>query len=264
MENIFVQIGEHIASIYSTSEKLINWVKTYFQIVERNHVVKMNTPNLSIHIENNYGVPFVDYNVEIRSDSDKITYRRADYLIDVNSTYNEATISVYDELALKHALHNLYSAFIVHNRWGLLIHSSCVDHQGKAYLFSGPSGAGKSTVAKLSAPRPLLSDEATIVKIDENEIKVFDSPFRSELTTSYVHQSCHLSAIYLLIQSLDVKALPVKKSDAMLGIMDKIFYWHHDSLETAKLLDMCKQLVEKIPVYEMYFQKNDSFWELIS
>lgn len=264
MENIFVQIGEHTVSISSTSEKLMDWIKIHFQIVERNHDAKINLLDLSIHIKDNYGVPFVDYNVEICSDSDKITYRRADYLIDVNSTYNEATISVYDELALKHALHNLYSAFIIHNRWGLLIHSSCVDHQGEAYLFSGQSGAGKSTVAKLSAPRPLLSDEATIVKIDENEIKVFDSPFRSELTTSYGNQSCHLSSIYFLIQSLDVKALPVKKSDAMLGIMDKIFYWHHDSVETTKLLSMCKQLVEKVPVYNMYFQKNDSFWELIS
>ncbi|MFD0771238.1 hypothetical protein ACFQZ1_21060 [Bacillus sp. CGMCC 1.60114] len=264
MKNVLVQIGEHIVSISSTSEKLMDWIKTHFQIAEGNHVAKIKSPNLSIHIEGNYGVSFVDYNVEICSDSDKITYQRADYLINVNSIYNEATISVYDELALKHALHNLYSAFIIHNRWGLLIHSSCVDHEGKAYLFSGQSGAGKSTVAKLSAPRPLLSDEATIVKIDENEIRVFDSPFRSELTTSYAYQSCHLSSIYLLIQSLDVKALPVKKSDAMLGIMDKVFYWHHDSLETAKLLDMCKQLVDKIPVYKMYFQKNDSFWELIS
>lgn len=263
MKNVLVQIGEHIISISSTSEKLMNWIKTHFQIVEGNHVAKIKSPNLSIHLEGKYGVPFLDYDVEICSNSDTITYRRADYLIDVNSTYNEATISVYDELALKHALHNLYSAFIIHNRWGT-IHSSCVDHQGKAYLFSGQSGAGKSTVAKLSAPRPLLSDEATIVKIDENEIRVFDSPFRSELTASYDHQSCHLSSIYFLIQSLDVKALSVKKSDAMLGIMDKIFYWHHDSLETTKLLDMCKQLVDKVPVYNMYFQKNDSFWELIS
>ncbi|MFP3123382.1 hypothetical protein OH784_11605 [Ectobacillus funiculus] len=264
MEKLSVKIGEHTVSISSTSNRIIDWIKKNFQIIEKNSTSIANGPDLSIHIEDNYGIPFMDYDVEITSDLNHIVYRRADYLIRVNGTYNEAVVSVYDELALKHALNNLYSAFLVYNNWGLLIHSSCVDHQGKAYLFSGQSGAGKSTVARLSSPRPLLSDEATVVKITKDEIRVFDSPFRSELTTPYVQKSCQLSAIYLLIQSLDVKALPLKKSDALLGIMDKIFYWHHDSSETTKVLNMCKALVEQVPVYNMYFQKNDSFWELIS
>lgn len=264
MEKILVEIGEHTVSIASKSNKVIDWVQTYFRVIEGDATLNAALPDLNLHIQDNYGVPFVDYHVDITSDLSNIVYRRADYLIEVNGIYNEAVVSVYDELALKHALNNLYSAFLVYNNWGLLIHSSCVDHQGKAYLFSGQSGAGKSTVARLSSPRPLLSDEATIVKINKDEIRVFDSPFRSELTTPYVRKSCRLSAIYLLIQSLDIKALPVKKSDALLGMIDKIFYWHHDSSETTKILNMCKQLVEQVPVYNLHFQKNDSFWELIS
>ncbi len=74
----------------------------------------------------------------------------------------------FNEFALKHALMNLYSSFIVHHKWGLLIHSSCLKEGDKAFLFSGQSGAGKSTVVKLSHPRPILSDEATVVKITES------------------------------------------------------------------------------------------------
>ncbi|MFC3884797.1 hypothetical protein ACFOU2_15510 [Bacillus songklensis] len=264
MQNIVVKIGEHFASIYSKSERLIRWIQTYFQVIEWIPSLKTNSPYLLIHIEEGYGIPFVDYHVEIDSNPSGIIYRRADYFLEVNHDYSEASISVYDELALKHALHNLYSAFIIHNRWGLLIHSSCVEHQEKAYLFAGQSGAGKSTVARLSAPRPILSDEATLVKINENQVTVFDSPFRSELTSPYLPHSCNLSSIYLLVQSLDVRTSSLKKSDALLELMDKIFYWHHDSSETAKLLNMCKQLVEQVPVYRMHFQKNDTFWELIS
>lgn len=264
MQNIFVKIGEHFVSICSRSESLMHWIQTHFQVVGDPSSLKNKLPYLFVHIEGGYGVPFAGYDVNIHSDPSGTIYKRADYLLEVNHDYNEATISVYDEFALKHALHTLYSAFIVHNRWGLLVHSSCVAHNDKAYVFAGQSGAGKSTVARLSNPRPILSDEATLVKIDDNGITIFDSPFRSELTTPSVHQSCELSSIYLLVQSMDVKTTPIKKSDAMLGLMDKIFYWHHDHSETTKLLKMCKQLVEQVPVYKMHFQKNDAFWELIS
>ncbi|MDQ0242580.1 hypothetical protein J2S09_000116 [Bacillus fengqiuensis] len=264
MQNIIVKIGEHFASIYSKSERIIRWIRAHFQVVEWHPSLKNDLKHLLIHMEEGYGISFTDYHVDIESDPSGIIYRRADYLLEVNHDYNEATISVYDEFALKHALHTLYSAFIVHHRWGLLVHSSCVAHNEKAYVFAGQSGAGKSTVARLSNPRPILSDEATLVKIDDNRITIFDSPFRSELTTPYFHQSCELSSIYLLVQSMDIKTTPIKKSDALLGLMDKIFYWHHDHSETTKLLKMCKQLVEQVPVYKMHFQKNDAFWELIS
>jgi hypothetical protein len=261
LENIF-NIGEHIVSIRSRSHPLMSWVKTYYRILDSNFPHK--SPDLSIHIEEGYGVPFVDYQVQISPDSNKITYRRADYLIEVDQHYTTARILVYNDFALKHAMTNLYSAFIVHHGWGLLIHSSCVDHQRKAFLFAGQSGAGKSTVAKLSSPRSILSDEATLIKILENDIWVFDSPFRSELTMPYDYHSCQLAGIHLLIQSTENKTNTVSKSEALVKIMDKVFFWHHDHRETAKVLSMCRQLVDHIPVYNLYFQKNDTFWEMIS
>lgn len=124
---------------------------------------------------------FVDYNVESIENRNTIQYRRADYVIEVDREFKSATIQVYDELALKHAMMNLYSSFLVYHNWGLLIHSSCVIEKEKAHMFAGQSGAGKSTAAKLSFPRNLLSDEATLVKITPEKVTVFNSPFRSEL-----------------------------------------------------------------------------------
>ncbi len=260
MKTSYTIIGEHLVSIQSFSETFTSWLKEQFQINES----PSPSVDLTLQIHEGYGSPFVDYQVEISNTAQHIIYRRADYLLKVNLDYRQAEIHAYDDLALKHALNNVYSAFIVYHRWGLLVHSSCVDHQGKAFLFAGPSGAGKSTVARLSAPRLLLSDEATLVKVEKNEVKVFDSPFRSELKTPYFHPSCPLSGIYLLHQSIDIRTSVLSKSEAMLNIMDKIFYWPHDRLETVKLFHLCKQLVENVPVYDMYFQKNNSFWELIS
>lgn len=97
-------------------------------------------PDLVIKIEDGYGVGFKDYEVEIIKDQNQISFQRADYLIKVDSEYKTAKISVNDELALKHALMNLFSSFIVYHNWGLLIHSSCAIEQEKAHLFAGQSG----------------------------------------------------------------------------------------------------------------------------
>jgi hypothetical protein len=260
MKKLIVKIAEHTVEVLSSSDPLLNWIQTYYQMAKALNL----SVDLSICIQDGYGIPFTNYDVQITTNSDFISYKRADYFIKVDKNYREAVISVHNEFALKHALTNLYSAFIVHHQWGLLIHSSCVEQNGKAYLFAGQSGAGKSTVAQVSTPRPLLSDEASILKINENEVKVFDSPFRSELISSYDPGTCELAGIYLLNQSLDVRTSLIKKSDAMLDIINKIFHWHRDSNETAKLLNMCKHLVDQVPVYNLYFQKNNTFWELIS
>ena len=46
--------------------------------------------------------------------------------------------------------------------------------------------------------------------------------------------------------------------------MDKVFYWRHSKLETAKMIAVCRSVVERVPAYQLYFQKNDTFWGQIS
>ncbi|MFC0476020.1 hypothetical protein ACFFHF_12310 [Robertmurraya beringensis] len=255
-----LQIGEHIAFVtYETS-----FIKAFF---ERNYIVlplNSGDSEISLNIKASYGDPFTNYNVEIKKGTNKLYYRRADYLIETTRDYKQATIHVHDEPALKHALMNFYSAFILHNNWGLLMHSSCVVEEGKAHIFTGRSGAGKSTAAQLSAPRVLLSDEATLVKITPECITVFNSPFRSELEVTGKEISTQLKSIQLLRQAVFNSRKQLKKSDAVLNLMDKVFYWVHGPEETKKIMTLLISLVDKVPVYELHFQKDDTFWELIS
>lgn len=260
MERIYTTIGEHFIQIQCHSETITNWIQRNFPAVALNKV----KPDLSIQLIEGYGIPFVDYNVAITKEADTISFRRADYLIETDFEYRYAKISVHNELALKHALMNLYSSYLVYNKCGLLIHSSCVIDKGKAYLFAGHSGAGKSTAAKLSHPRELLSDEATIVKINSDQIKVFNSPFRSELDRTGTEETSPLAGIYLLNQAIDNHIVPLNKSNGFLNLMDKVFYWSHSPEETGGILQLLQELVNSVSICELHFQKNDTFWELIS
>lgn len=259
MEKVYIKIGEHVFKI-SSNPRLLTFFNGNFKLIRDVET----RPNLTITINDGFGVPYMNFDVKITIKEDHITYKRADYLIEVDSVYQTARVSVHDELALKHALMNLYSSFIVFHNWGLLVHSSCALEKGQAHIFSGQSGAGKSTAAKLSAPRELLSDEATILKISETGITVFDSPFRSELGSNGFKGSRLLASIQLLHQAQQNSRVKLKRTDALLHLIDKVFYWPHDSDETSRIMGLLKLLVINVPVYNLYFQKNNTFWELIS
>lgn len=258
MSQLSSQIGQHSISLIYNKEKLGKWLTCNFYQSETNE------PQIQIFLKDGYGTSFTDYQVEIQEVDGSITFKRADYLIKSTPDYTSATIHVHDELALKHALMNFYSSYIVYHNWGLLIHSSCAIQNDKAHIFAGHSGAGKSTAARLSEPRDLLSDEATIVKISENGITVFDSPFRSELPATGYQQPRSLAGIQLLHQAESNRIEKMRKPDALLSLMDKVFYWSHDRAETQRIMGLLRTLVEKVPVYELYFRKDPKFWELIS
>ncbi|WP_010678060.1 hypothetical protein [Bacillus timonensis] len=259
--NFYINIGQHLMLIKCCSSNLAKGLIKNFNVIGKYNNDELD---LSINIYEGYGVPFLDYKVEVIRSKDKLFYKRADYLVEIDAEFKNATIKVHNDLALKHALMNLYSSFIVHHKWGLLIHSSCVKENGTAHIFSGHSGAGKSTAARLSQPRELLSDEATIVKITSEEVLVFNSPFNSELDSNCKDSSLPLSSIQLLHQSLQNKRIKLKKADGLLHLLDKVFFWEYSDVETRKVLDLLKYLVQTVPIYELHFQKNDTFWELIS
>ncbi|MFE4114860.1 hypothetical protein [Priestia sp. YIM B13448] len=260
MKKVTVRIGEHQALVVCHSFQVWDFIKKNYEPF----FAKIERPDIVIQVEDGYGVPFVDYQVDVEQEADTISFQRADYIIQANLNKGQARIQIYDELALKHALMNFYSSYIVYHNWGLLIHSSCATEKGRAHLFAGQSGAGKSTCAKLSAPRPILSDEATLLKVEKNQITVFNSPFRSELSAPSIEGTIPLASIQLLHQSLDNQRTKLGKASALLQIMDKVFYWNKDSEETKKIVQMIKEVLDHVPVYDLYFQKNNTFWELIS
>lgn len=218
-----------------------------------------------LYITDFYGSMYDEGPVEIEADGDTVVYSRKDYRMETSADYSSVRLQVFDDLALKHALINWYSAWLIHRREGLLVHSSCVVDGGKAWMFVGHSGAGKSTAAELSAPRPILSDEATLLLLDaDGSVTIHDSPLRSENEERGEADASPLGGIHFLVQAEEVRREPVGKVEALIGLMDKVFYWKHSKPETAKMIAVCREVVQRVPAYELHFQKNDSFWEVIS
>ncbi|MGE7760198.1 hypothetical protein [Peribacillus sp. NPDC097895] len=256
MKIFHTKIGDHFIQFENAPE----YINGMFRELEGTN----DRPDLTVTIQMDFGSPFVNYEVKEERHADRIYFRRSDYLVEVDAEYQYAEISAYNELALKHALINLYSSFIVYHEWGLLLHSSCVIENGKAHIFAGHSGAGKSTAAKLSYPRTLLSDEATILKISSEKIEVYNSPFRSEILAAGKEEIFPLGSIQVLHQSLQNQREILTKSDSLITMINKVFYWSDHPANKKVILGMLTEMVNQVPIYNLFFQKNDTFWELIS
>ena len=263
MHTSYVQIGTHILFVSTKDDEVLLWLREQFKIVQPERWDDF-LPDMYIRIASGYGSPVEDIEVRIRKERDRIYYKREDFLLETDDHYRRVLLNVHDDLALNHAIMTIYSAFIVHYQWGLMVHSSCIVEGDRAFLFAGQSGAGKSTVAMLSEPRKILSDEATLIKLEPMGAFVFDSPFRSETKPSFDPDPLPLAGIHLLQQSPTIERKQIKSSEAVFRLMDKIFYWAVDPAETIKLLTMCGKLAELVPAFELLFQKNDLFWERIS
>ncbi|NYE03872.1 hypothetical protein F4694_000591 [Bacillus niacini] len=260
MVTLYKKIGTHSIEFNIDQHQIVEFIEnSFFDLHD-----KKSKTDLNIKIALGYGTPFVDYKVNISEENGKVIFKRSDYLIQAEHSYSSVNIFVNNELALKHALMNLYSAYIVYHNWGLLIHSSCAIQDGEAHIFAGESGAGKSTVARLSQPRELLSDEATLVKITPDKITIINSPFRSELTEIGSSEIAPLKSIQILHQSIINKRDTLKKADALVDLIDKVFYWAHTPEETKNIIGLMRLLVERVPTYNLYFKKDETFWELIS
>jgi hypothetical protein len=262
MYEFIVRIGDHHLGMNAESEQVAQWITHAYDVVQLTH--EQPVPDLHIEVSDGYGSPFIDHQYTVHRADHDVVYERRDYRIVVNPDCTEAALYVNNDFSFRHAMMNLYSTLIVHSGWGLLIHSSCAVDGDEAVLFSGRSGAGKSTAARLSAPRTLLSDEASIVRICPNAVDVFDSPFRSETKVGGFRRTYPLKAIHLLIQSPRILRRLVTPAEAMLRMMDKAFYWTFESAETLKVMQLQASLLQLVPVYELEFQKNNRFWEVIS
>ncbi|WP_262685400.1 hypothetical protein [Paenibacillus baimaensis] len=262
MHSIHSIIGEHSIRFTTWSEQVVSWITGTFYIVQDGTAAEEKSTDLLVHIDEQSGAPFESFDVRVLSDDNYICYKRSDYTVRVNRSHTKASIYVYDDFALKHALLNLYSSFVIYHGWGLLLHASCLEEGDRAYVFAGQSGAGKSTVIKLSSPRLVLSDEVAIIRVQKQDITVFNSPFRSEIKSTE-RTKRRLGGIFILKPSHQVQRIPFRKPDGIFHLLNHLFYWTTDIKESNKVLMMCKMLADRVPIAQLNFQENDTFWEYI-
>lgn len=151
-------------------------------------------------------------------------------------------------------------------RNGIVLHSSGIVRDGKAYVFFGHSGAGKSTVAELSQPLPILSDDMVVLLREPaagGSWQACSTPFAGNFPQdSKAPGSFPLAGLYLLKQATMVELRPVALPVAI-GMLSTAAPFLSREDRVDHLIPLLNDLCQSVPAFELYFKKDASFWDII-
>ena len=133
----------------------------------------------------------------------------------------------------------------------IVLHSSCVELDGKAFAFTGPSGIGKSSRASkwgelfnaewISGDRPV---------IDVCNAMAYGAPWDGK-EAIYRNKCCPLAAILKVSRSEISQVNDMTETEKLQLLCEQVFVPLWDVKLAAKSVLLIKHLIEQVPVYEI-------------
>lgn len=150
-----------------------------------------------------------------------------------------------------------YNELLKHD--GMMLHSSCVEKDGYAYLFSAKSGTGKSThthlwLKNLEGTR-IINDDKPALVLENGKWYACGTPFSGK-TDENVDVKVPIRALVFLHRSEknEVKRMPVVQAIGML-LSQTI---RPNSKELAeKMLELADKLLTEVPVFSLGCNMDD-------
>lgn len=148
----------------------------------------------------------------------------------------------------------------------IAIHSSVIESEGRGVLFLGESGTGKSTHTRLWRENiegaRLLNDDSPIVRIVDNEVRVYGSPWSGK-TPCYKALSYPIAGICRLSQAPENRITRLKGIAAIGALLPSAPpQFAHDSYLQDAILSTLSQVLRCVPVYHLACLPNAEAAEL--
>jgi hypothetical protein len=147
---------------------------------------------------------------------------------------------------------------------GFVFHSAGIVKADSAYLFFGHSGAGKSTVSEFSRDGRLLSDDMVFVVPRGKGYSASTTPFFGVLPQHLKETSIYsVNGCYRLRKSNEIRTRQLSKAAAFGLLVPSCPNVLSPKRRNELLYPAVRKFLDIIPVYELFFRKDDSFWNAI-
>jgi hypothetical protein len=162
---------------------------------------------------------------------------------------------------LENGIRRLFTAFLPNfNR--VMLHSSGIVRDGKAFLFFAPDEGGKTTVIKSATQGTFLSDDRNILHLAKNKILAFSTPWGSMHTAP---AKAELGGVFLLIKSEKFKLTRIKASTMLQYLWNEhIHSWNFlPKLSRIKAFNILSSICQATPAFKMNFSRDFVDWDAI-
>ncbi len=142
---------------------------------------------------------------------------------------------------------------------GMMLHSSCIEKDGYAYLFSADSGTGKSThtqlwLKNLPGTRIINDDKPALIK--ENDVwYACGTPFSGK-TDQNLNIKIPVRAIVFLKRGIENKVSRISINDAIKLLFGQIIRSYREEVAT-KSLETIDSILRSVPVFSLECNMDD-------
>lgn len=180
---------------------------------------------------------------------------------DISIPYSPEGLAVYRNLAPhlpEEELELIYTAEVFYKRLlsfnGFMLHSSAVELDGRAYLFSAPSGTGKSTHTELwlkhfGERARIINDDKPAIRIIGDTVYAYGTPWSGKSDLN-LNVGVPLQGICVLERSAENFIKPLDEGTAVFSILNQTLRPAEEK-SMEKLLELLDKVIVKVPVWRM-------------
>ncbi len=137
---------------------------------------------------------------------------------------------------------------------GIMLHSSCIAMDGKAYLFSAPCGTGKSTHTALWKEYfgdrvTYINDDKPAIMLCDGNVVAYGTPFSGK-TDNNNNISAPLCGVCLLERSETNSIDQISSQEAIAFLLNQTFR-PREVGAMVKTLDVLDAIFKLVPVYKL-------------
>ena len=138
---------------------------------------------------------------------------------------------------------------------GLMLHSSALVMDGKAYLFSAPCGTGKSTHVSLwrrvfgDDRVRVLNDDKPALRLEDGVWYAYGTPWSGK-TGQNMNIRVPLGGIAMIERCEKNEVVPFTGTEAVLAVMGQIAK-PNDPATRVKMMEMLDKLLTMVPIWKL-------------
>jgi hypothetical protein len=168
----------------------------------------------------------------------------------------------YKELALENYIRWITANLALIKTEGFMLHSSASVIDGSAHVFFGPHGSGKSTAVSFIRNGFPIADDALLLIQKEGKFYAAAMPAVHKFKQKIENVGYFpVKGFYRLIKSDKNKLESLNKTAALAQLIASAPFLKETKEYEQKLFATAMKTIENVPVFNLYFKKEEHFLE---